>query len=370
MNKKRICLVTSGHPSFDERIFWKFGLTLTENNFDVMIIASTEDIHIHIRGIIINSFNGIDLDKNNKIKKFYNYLIEFNPQIIICSEPLTVIAAVKYRRKQNSDVKVIHDVTEYYPHQNAFKGLSGFRKYLKYLKLFLFNVYAANAVNQLIIGEKNKAKLFNWIAPFKKKNIIGYYSPKKYFHHTYKDLSNPITFCYLGEQSEERGFYRFIDVIKKLSLNSNYSFKLIFIGSSSNRPIKYLNVNKNIEIEEMNWTEYDALSDVMSKANFFIDLRDKNKIFNRSLPIKIFDYMACGRPVIFSNLNSFSEFSDIKQFTHFVEPDDIDTVVKILNNYLSNKELYSEHCQAARRLFEEKYNWELLGDKLLKLIGN
>ncbi len=370
MNKKRICLVTSGHPSFDERIFWKFGLTLTENDFEVMIISSNEQLQTEKKGIKINSFNGNDLDKNNKIKRFYNFINDFNPQIIICSEPLPVIAAVKFRRQQKSIVKVILDVTEFYPHQNALKGLNGFRKYLKYLKLFLFNVYAANAANQLIIGEKNKAKLFNWIALFKKKDIIGYYSPKKFFNYSYKDLSNPITFCYLGEQSKERGFYRFINVIKKLSLNSNYSFRLIFIGSSTDSPIKYLNVNKNIEIEEMNWVEYDELSDVMNKANFFLDLRDKNKIFNRSMPIKVFDYMACGRPVIFSNLDSLSELSDIRSFTYLVEPDQIDTVVKILNNYLSNKELYLEHCQAARRLFEEKYNWELLGDKLLKLIAN
>ena len=370
MNKKRICLVTSGHPSFDERIFWKFGLTLTENDFEVMIISSNEQLQIEKKGIKINSFNGNDLDKNNKIKRFYNFINDFNPQIIICSEPLPVIAAVKFGRKQKNKVKVVLDVTEFYPHQNALTGLHGIKKYLKYLTLSLFNVYAANAANQLIIGEKNKAKLFNWIAPFKKKNIIGYYSPKKFFNFSYKELSNPITFCYLGEQSKERGFYRFINVIKKLSLNSNYSFKLIFIGSSSDRTIKYLNSSKNIEIEEMDWTEYDGLSDVMRKANFFIDLRNKNKIFNRSLPIKIFDYMACGRPVIFSNLDSLSELSDIKSFAHLVEPDEINTVVKILNNYLSNKELYTTHCKEARRLFEEKYNWELLGDKLLKLIDN
>lgn len=361
--------MTSGHPPFDERIFWKFGVTLIENNFDVMIISSDKNLHIEKNGIKINSFDGTELDKKSKVNKFYNFLVDFNPSIIICSEPLPVIAAAKYRHKQKNCVKVILDVTEYHPHQNALKGLRGINKYLTYLKLFILNVYAANAADQLIIGETKKAELYNWIAPFKRKSIIGYNSPKKFFNYSYKDLSDPITFCYLGETSEERGFYRFIDVIKKISSNSNRTFKLIFIGSSFNGLTNYLNEIKNIEIEEIDWTEYDKLGDKMRQANFFIDLRDKNKIFNRSIPIRIFDYMACGRPIIFSNLDSLSELSDIKSFAHFVEPDEIDTVVKILNDYLNNKELYLQHCQTVRKLFEDKYNWELLEGKLLKLIN-
>ena len=370
MSKKRICLITSGHPPFDERIFWKFGITLVENNFDVMVISSDKEMRIERKEIKINSFNGINLDKRNKIEVFFNLLKNFDPQVIICSEPLPVIAAIKYRRTQKTGVKVILDVTEYYPHQNALRGLHGINKYFTYLKLFLFNVYTANLTNQIIIGEKNKAILYNWIAPFKRKSIIGYYSPKKFFNYSYKDLSNPITFCYLGEHSEERGFYKLLNVVKRISSNSNHSFKLIFIGSSSNEQIQYLDGIKNIEIEEIDWTEYDRLSEVLNKSNFFIDLRDKNKIFNRSIPIRIFDYMACGRPVIFSNLDSLSELSDIKPFTHLVEPDDINAVAKILNAYFDNNGLYFEHCQAARNLFEDKYNWELLEGKLLKLINN
>lgn len=326
-------------------------------------------MYIEKNGIKINSFDGIELDKKNKIDRFYNCLTDYNPAIIICSEPLPVLAAAKYRKKQKRNVNVVLDVTEYYPHQNTLKGLHGINKYFTYLKLFLFNIYTANVVNQLIIGEIKKAELYNWIAPFKKKNIIGYYSPKKFFNYSYKDLSNPITFCYLGETSKERGFYRFIDAIKKISSNSNHTFKLIFIGSSSNGITKYLDGIKNLEIEEIDWTEYDKLGNVMRQANFFIDLRDKNRIFNRSIPIRIFDYMACGKPIIFSNLNSLSELTDIESFTHLVEPDDIDTVVKILNEYLNNKELYQQHCQAARKLFEDKYNWELMEGKLLKLIA-
>ena len=112
MNKKRICLLTSGHLPFDERIFWKFGITLVENKFDVMVVSSTEEMRIERKGIKVNSFDGINLDKRKKIEVYFNLLQDFNPQVIICSEPLPVIAAAKYRRKQKNHVEVILDVTE------------------------------------------------------------------------------------------------------------------------------------------------------------------------------------------------------------------------------------------------------------------
>ena len=67
LSKKKICILTSGHPPFDERIFWKFGITLQENNFDVLIISSTENLTLERNGIQFKCFEGNDLSKDKKV---------------------------------------------------------------------------------------------------------------------------------------------------------------------------------------------------------------------------------------------------------------------------------------------------------------
>jgi len=57
LNKKKICILTSGHPPFDERIFWKFGNSIKNAGYDVSIICSTQNIIKEVDGINIIGFD-------------------------------------------------------------------------------------------------------------------------------------------------------------------------------------------------------------------------------------------------------------------------------------------------------------------------
>jgi glycosyltransferase involved in cell wall biosynthesis len=375
LEKKKICLLTSGHPPFDERIFWKFGIILVENNFDVLIISSTENLTLKRNGIQFKCFEGNNFSKNQKVEQFYKLLIDFNPDVAISCEPVTVIPANRYKRLNNRKLRIILDVTEFYPHQNTLNQFSGVMRVMKYIQLSLFNLYASNLADRIIAGETNKLKLYKVIAPFKKKSIITYYAPKKYFKFSELKINDELFFCFLGEQSEERGFFRFLEVISQLSHLIKLRIKIILIGSSfvnqnvQNLLLKSLIDSEKVVIEHLPKIEYCNLGSSLSKSHFFIDLREKNKIFNRSLPIRIFDYLACGRPIIFSNLNSFDEFDNLTSFVYLVDPFNVNEVVRIIVEYLNNPELYYEHCRQAKKSFEEKYNWELIESKLLEVVN-
>ena len=138
MNKKRICLVTSGHPPFDERIFWKFGKSLIEAGYSVSIICSTEELNKVVDGIIMTGFDGFSYPKKKKIETFYNLINQFNPDLIICSEILPVFATLKFR-KINEFTKIILDITEWVPENVAFK-FNGINRWVKYFYLFLFRI--------------------------------------------------------------------------------------------------------------------------------------------------------------------------------------------------------------------------------------
>jgi len=78
--------------------------------------------------------------------------------------------------------------------------------------------------------------------------------------------------------------------------------------------------------------------------------------------------MACGKPVIYSNVKPLVKFKEINQFGFLVNPTDIDLICKKISLYLENPLLLQKHSQAARSLFEEKYNWEKIEKLLLGII--
>ncbi len=86
---KKICIVTSGHPPFDERIYWKFALSLQNSGFITFVICSTMNIDAEENGIIFKGFNDENLSKREKINKLKELLHDCEPDLIICCEPLT-----------------------------------------------------------------------------------------------------------------------------------------------------------------------------------------------------------------------------------------------------------------------------------------
>lgn len=372
---KNICLITSGHPPFDERIFYKFGLSLLNTGYTVTVIASTKDISGIYEGIAVTGFQGSTLSKKEKLFKFAEFLKKSNPQLVICSEPLTVFAALKYK-KQIKQVKIIYDITEWYPHQKMLNKHSGMKRLFYYLIYSLFNIYVSNRADHLIIGEKLKSVPYKIFAPFKKQTILPYFPPKRYFQF-YPPPYNGKTFtlCYTGIISEERGFARFIELVKLIATelpDKCFTAKIIgpFESEKHRNLMNSLSTFKNISIDYKEWVDYKLFSDELKNVDLCVDLRDKNKVYNKSLPIKIFDYMACGKPVIYTKLDSLKRFPDINKFGLLIEPDDLSEAKEWIKFYLNNYDKLKVQSENARWLFEGFYNWEILETRLLMIVND
>ncbi len=87
-----IVIVTSGHPPFDERIFYKFGISLNKYGHKTAVVCSTEEISTISEGISIEGFRDTGLPKKEKINKLFNLTASFNPSLIICCEPLPILS--------------------------------------------------------------------------------------------------------------------------------------------------------------------------------------------------------------------------------------------------------------------------------------
>ena len=374
--KKKVSIVTSGHPCYDERIFYKFARSLYKNGYEVSIICSTveSDIDLLKNDIHIIGFDGSNLKKSEKVSKFTDYLANTSPDVIICCEPLPILAANKIRRK-SENVRIIYDITEWYPHQNMLKQFTGLSWAFNYINLFLFNIYTASLCNELIIGEESKAITYRIFLPLVKKIIIGYYPSHELFKYSPPPYNNnTFTICYVGIINKERGIFSFLNVLKRLrTLNPKLNFTAKVIGDFENEFVKqqvseFIKSNKEFNVEFTGWLSYDKLSEQLKDVDICLDLREKNFVYDHSFPIKIFEFMACGKPVIYSDNKSLLKFKEINEFGFLANPTDTDLICEKISLYLKNPSLLQNHSQAARSLFEEKYNWEKIEHLLLGII--
>ncbi len=371
---KKISILTSGHYCTDERLFHKIGNTLSNNNFELTIISSVHKINEIKNNIKLIGFTGNSLPRKEKMKLFEEQLFKSNPDLIISAEVFPMLPALSYK-KENPNSKIIYDVTEWYP-ENMTRNLKGIKKVLKYSFLYLTSYYLIKKVDALLIGEKRKLERMESFVRQKPKTIIPYFPPLQYFNYSQPPFDeNEITFCFTGHLNEERGVFRFANVVNLVSQKyKEIDFRIKLIGKFDNEQTKdtfekYFIDQKNVTLEIHDWMNFENISNALADVDICFDLRNKEFFFNNSLPIKIFEYMACGKPVIYSNVDAILDEFNNNEFGYFVNPFDSNEMISKIENYLSSIDLLKTHSENGRKLVEEKYNWEFVERKLINFIN-
>lgn len=372
-----ISFLTSAHEPLDDRIFYHMARSLSDHNNNVGIISSKKELIEIADGIKLNCFAGDNLKKRDKIKLFGERLSVFEPDIMICSEPLTVLAARKYSKRVSGKIRIIFDITEWYPSKkNLIVHKFSVRWYF-FIKLLLFNLWAAGLADSFIFGEWYKSRPFRFLFPRKPFLFTSYYPDLNYIPfcnpHLQKDK---LRVSYSGKISMEKGYGNFITALQKLiEIKKDISIDVKIIGWYENVSDKeecehlFHQVNPNISFELYDKQSFESFIELIKESDIFLDLRYDDFENQHCLPIKLFYFAALGRPVIFSDLKAIRKEVEIKKFGFLVKPDDYESVSKIILNYLNDEDLYYQHCRNARQLAENNYNWQIIEPQFIKFIS-
>ena len=88
-----------------------------------------------------------------------------------------------------------------------------------------------------------------------------------------------------------------------------------------------------------------------------------------SFPIKIYEYLACERPVIIGNLKAVNELVGTKA-TPLVDAADSNILAKAIIDTLEGLDALREESKRLRALVAEKFSWEKTAKKTLELFGS
>ena len=180
-------------------------------------------------------------------------------------------------------------------------------------------------------------------------------------------LSNKVnskSICYAGSISKKRGIMEIVESLHyaeskiRLSLAGNFNqskLKENVMGSIYWDRVDYFGYLNRDKIFQM-YNESFAGLVILHPTICYID----------SLPIKMFEYMLSGLPVIASNFQLLREILEGNDCGFCVDPFEPKEIGKAINYLYENPAKANEMGQNGRKLIEKKYNWQLEENKLDK----
>ncbi|GAB0155620.1 hypothetical protein CHRYSEOSP005_08810 [Chryseobacterium sp. Alg-005] len=363
----KILFLTTSHSYNDDRIFYHQAKELKNCGHEVKVCSLYADFQGDIDGIEIEAFGILDQSISEKKRKLREAGDRFQPDCIICSEPLAVMAAKKIKKAKK--ISIIYDITEWYPSMRMVERYPSFLKPFHAIKFFLIQLYAGYLSTHFIFGEKTKRFPLAYVFPFKKNILLTYYPDDRYIATHIKKLeSGKITLCYTGQMSEEKGignFFKAIDQLNKKRPELQIDILLIG-GTRKEKDEKYFQDQlaeyqfDNVRIEKP--ASFENFTQTYASADICFDLRELNYENDHCLPIKIFYYAASGKPVIYTDLTATRQHVDVSKFGFLVNPKDSGSIADIILNYIDHPERYDDHAYNARMEYEKKYNWNIIRD--------
>ncbi|MBB4807990.1 glycosyltransferase involved in cell wall biosynthesis [Chryseobacterium defluvii] len=361
----KILFLTTSHSYNDDRIFYHQAKELAKQGYEVKICSLSAEYKGSIDGIEIESYSIIDESIALKMKTLQEACQRFQPDCVICSEPLAVVAAKQIRKEKK--ISIIYDITEWYPSMRMVERYPFFLKFIHAIRFFLIQLYAGYLSTHFIFGEYTKRFPLAYVFPFKKRIILPYFPDDSYIHTNIRKLDpGKITLCYTGQMSEEKGIGNFFEAADRLRKKQpGLRVDILLIGSArKKKDEEYFSkllaqyAWENIRIERP--ASFETFTHAYSDADICFDLRELNYENDHCLPIKIFYYAASGKPVIYTDLKATRKHVDVSEFGFLVDPKDPDSIAEIISAYIADPELYHTHACNAREEYEKKYNWNII----------
>lgn len=365
---KTILFLTSSHSVEDDRILYHQALELSKEN-SVFIFSTYGGKTGKYENISLTYDETKFQSLRQKISAFYSFCGKVNPDLIICSEPLPIYGAFKFKKEQRKKVVIIYDVTEFYPSKKNLLGLMGIKRFVKSKVLNAFNWYACKKVDGFIFGEGSKSTFYR--KHFKKTPFIflPYYQNLAFFKNQ-NYLPVIFTIGYTGKFSEEKGIIKFGEVLKKFSTRiseNNWKVKLIGWFDEETTESRFKEETKDFHVEIIGQQSYTDYCYSLSEFSVFFDLRETDIENSRCIPIKLFTYSSAGRPIIYSHIDEIKIQFPEEAFFSLYQFDDIDGMVNKLYEYYKNAQQVEVDSLKAMD-FAKRHNWSMIKDDFLNFV--
>ena len=356
-----VMLANAGHKPLDTRIFHKEARSLQMAGYQmVLIIPHKEDFQQD--EIQILSVPPPKAGWEQLVKCPWKILLRAFRQPadsvfhIHDSELLLVGLALKLFGR-----KVIYDAHEDTPLQISYqhwipqilkKPYTWFYLVLEKLAGWWFDA--------VIVAEPVIAKYF----PAKKVVLIRNFPITASFRDEIKYADRQNNLVYVGLLSKARGVHEMLEGHRLASEKASIDF---VIGGKFAPASLEQELLAKYKVQYRSWLPYEEMIKSLSSSRIGIIVPHPIERYKTNYPVKLFEYMAAGLPVIASKQGESANFVKEANAGILVDPLKPEEIARAIFSLQSNLMLAAEMGGRGRQLIFEKYNWEGESRKLLQL---
>lgn len=356
----KIAHLTSAHPRYDTRIFYKMCKSLSKKYEVNLVVADGKGDEIKDN---INIFD-VGKSKNRKdrmlntTKKVFQKALKINAKIYHVHDPELIPIGVKLKKL---GFKVIFDM-----HENTPKQIKN-KNYIPFiLRNIISNIYK--------FYERRYISKFDFVIFAEDSYVLDY----KYLKNTTVILNMPdikkLDKFYKTERKENGIFYvgrinnnRGLDItLKALQIlkEKNIDFYMYYIGFYNKDELNYLdkNINKNIKFYGP-LPLFDAM-EYSLKSKVGLSVLKPIDNYLHSYSTKIFEYMAIGLPIITSNFPLYTNIVEKNECGICINPINVQELANAIEYIFKHPKKAKIMGENGRKLIEKKYNWDIEEKKL------
>ena len=267
--------------------------------------------------------------------------------------------------------RVIYDVHEDYPQKIADKAwISPMVEWLVARGMTLMEYVAARLFDGVVVVTPTIAGRFP-----KDKTILVRNFPSL---DEFPDLAasppyrtRPMRVCYIGGLGVIRGLYDMIDSLEGLDVAAAPDDQpYLTLAGRFARPDEEADSKARPgwrRTEHLGWLDRKGVIEVMGRSRAGLVVLHANPCYEQAYPIKMFEYMAAGLPVIASDFPVYREVLDDGRCGLLVPPADSKTLSEATAWIFDHPEEAEEMGRQGRRRVEALYSWESESDRLFSL---
>jgi len=358
----KIVHLSSVHPAFDTRIFHKECKSLARAGYQVVLIVGhdTEEIY---EDVLIRGFPkaGKRLQRMMmSTQRIFQMSVKEDARLYHFHDPelIPIGLLLKLRGKT-----VVYDVHEDVPRQILSKP-------------YIPRVFRSVIARAVEVFENCAAKQFDALVcatPYITKRFqaqgcnainINNYPITTELHTPQLDWSQKKqVVCYVGGITPIRGIYEMVKAIGQTDA------RLLLAGkfSSPDQRQQAVALKGWENVSELGQLDRPAVAEVLTQARAGLVVLHPTVNYMDALPVKMFEYMSAGLPVVASNFPLWRDIVEGNDCGICVDPLDVLAIRDAIQYLLDHPKETQRLGENGRRAVEEKYNWESEAMKLQSL---
>jgi len=363
---RKVCILTTVHPPFDTRVFHKEAKTLARAGYEVVLIAR------HARSETVDGVRIIALpEPRGRLSRIF----------------ALTLRALRLAVRENADVYHFHD-PELIPAGVMLKILMGRRiiydVHEDYAKQLLSKPYIPLALRcpvAALVGavERLSARFIDCavtafdvtenLSRYRIARGVRNYPIVSLFPENGERPGDKKSFdvVYVGALFKTRGITEIVRAMEHVAPERDV--RLTLCGTFSPQSYRYEIENlKGFErTRYMGIIPHESVPDVLSKADAGIVCLHPTPNYIEAIPVKMFEYMAAGIPVVASNFPRVREVVESNFCGLCVDPTKPGEIARAIEYLDDNRELSKRMGENGRNAVLKKYRWESERQKLLEI---